>query len=72
MSSTKPLPRSKTHVRCGHPDCDWGTPFTGFEKEEMDRSIDLFRMHCIHRHALESNGTERICWFDLEAWTVGR
>jgi hypothetical protein len=29
-----------------------------------------FREHCIERHGLDPNDTERVCWFDLEALTL--
>ena len=51
MPFPKPLPRTKTHVRCGTPDCDWGTPLPDFSEEQMDRCRDEFREHCIKRHA---------------------
>jgi hypothetical protein len=34
---TKPLSRTKTHVRCGSPDCEWGVPFSGFSERQLDR-----------------------------------
>ena len=65
-----PVPKTpshtNTHVRCGTPDCDWGTPLTSLGKTELSR----FREHCIERHGLDPNDTERICWFDLEALTL--
>jgi hypothetical protein len=41
----------------------------GFRLGEIDRCFQQFRKHCIHRHGLASNDTERVCWFDLEALT---
>jgi len=35
-----------------------------------DGNLDQFREHCIERHGLHPNDTERICWFDLEALTM--
>jgi hypothetical protein len=58
MNSTKLLPRLKTHVRCGHPDCDWGTPMPGFSEGEVDRCRHEFREHCIERHGLDPNDTD--------------
>jgi hypothetical protein len=37
MLVTKTISRNKTHVRCGTPDCDWGTPLTSFGKSELRR-----------------------------------
>jgi hypothetical protein len=37
MLVTKTIPRNKTHVRCGTPDCDWGTPLTSLGKSELSR-----------------------------------
>jgi hypothetical protein len=48
MTFLKPLPRTKTHVRCGSPDCDWGAPLSSFS----DGHLDQFREHCIERHGL--------------------
>ena len=67
MILTKPRPRTKTHVRCGSPDCDWGTPLSTFSERQLRRE---FREHCIKRHGLDPNDTERVCWFDLEALTM--
>jgi hypothetical protein len=39
MTATKPLSRTKTHVRCGSPDCDWGTPMPGFSECELDLRV---------------------------------
>ena len=58
--------RSKTHVRCGTPDCDWGAPLSSLS----DGQLDQFREHCIERHGLDLKDSERICWFDLEALTL--
>jgi hypothetical protein len=40
-------------------------PLTIFE-----RQLSRFGEHCIERHGLDPNETERICWFDLEALTL--
>ncbi len=64
------LSRTKTHVRCGSPDCDWGTPMPGFKEGELDRCRHEFREHCIERHGLDPKDTERIAGFDLEALTL--
>ena len=70
MAHLKPLKRSKTHVRCGSPDCDWGTPLSSLGENQLSRCRSRFREHCIERHGLDPNDTERICWFDLEALTL--
>jgi hypothetical protein len=61
---------AKTHVRCGTPDCDWGTPLSSFSTSEIDRCRLQFREHCIKRHGLDPKATERIAWFNLEALTL--
>jgi hypothetical protein len=66
MLVTKTLSRNKTHVSCGTPDCDWGTPLTSLGKSELSE----FREHCIERHGLDPEDTQRMCWFDLEALTL--
>jgi hypothetical protein len=43
-----------------------GTPLTSLGKSELSR----FREHCIERHGLDPDDTERVCWFDLEALTL--
>ncbi len=48
------LTRTKTYIRCGNPDCDWGTPLPGFSEGEWDRCRDEFREHCIERRGLDS------------------
>jgi hypothetical protein len=70
MTATKLLSRTKTHVGCGSPDCDWGTPISGFSERELDRCRHEFREHCIERHGLNPNDTQRIAWFSLEALTL--
>jgi hypothetical protein len=35
-----------------------------------DGHLDQFREHCIKRHGLDPNDTERIAWFDLKALTL--
>jgi hypothetical protein len=42
----------------------------GFSEGELDRCRHEFRGHCIDRHGLDPNDTERLCWFDLEALTL--
>jgi hypothetical protein len=42
----------------------------GFSEGELDRCRHEFREHCIERHGLDPEDTERICWFDLEALTL--
>jgi hypothetical protein len=70
MTVPKTLSRTKTHVRCGSPDCDWGTPMPGFSESEWDRCRHEFRKHCIKRHGLDPNDTERIAWLNLKALTL--
>jgi hypothetical protein len=36
MTVAKSLTHTTTHVRCGSPDCDWGTPMPGFSEGELD------------------------------------
>ena len=67
---TKRTAQTKTHIRCGCPDCDWGAPFCGFSEHQMDRYRAEFRDHCIERHGLSRDDTERVCWFNLEALTL--
>jgi len=45
-------------------------PMPGFGENEWDRCRHEFRVHCIERHGLDPNDTERECWFDLEALTL--
>jgi hypothetical protein len=61
---------AKPHVRCGIPDCDWGTPLSSFDEDQLSRCRLEFREHCIERHGLNPEDTERICWFDLVALTL--
>lgn len=70
MIVAKSFTRTETHVRCGSPDCDWGTPMPGFGEGELDRCRDEFREHCIRRHGLDPDDTERVARFDLEALTL--
>jgi hypothetical protein len=56
-------------VRCGTPDCDSGTPLPSNE-DQLSRCRREFREHCIERHGLNPGDTERICWFNLEAFTL--
>lgn len=70
MTVPKTLSRIKTRVRCGSPDCDWGTPISDFSERELDRCRHEFREHCIERHGLDPNDAKRICWFDLEMLTL--
>jgi hypothetical protein len=57
-------------VRCGTADCDWRTPLPSFNEDQLSRCRREFREHCIARHGLNSEDTERICWFNLEALTL--
>jgi hypothetical protein len=68
MTNLRPLARTRTHVRCGTPDCDWGIPFAGFELLGLHR--EQFREHCIQRHGLDPSDRNRVCWFDLVAFTL--
>jgi hypothetical protein len=43
---TQPTPKV---IRCGIPDCDWGTPFSVFG-EEIEDCCRQYRKHCIDRH----------------------
>jgi hypothetical protein len=62
---------SKTHVRCGTPDCDWGTPLPSNE-DQLSRCHQEFREHCIERHGMNpeehrnesagTSGVERITY----------
>jgi hypothetical protein len=61
---------TNTHVRCRTPDCDWGAPLSSFSESELSRCRCQFRGHCIERHGLDPNDTERECWFNLEALTL--
>jgi hypothetical protein len=70
MNVLRTLSRNKTHVRCGSPDCDWGTPLSSSSASEVDRYLREFREHCIKRHGLDADDTEQICWLDLEELTL--
>lgn len=70
MARTKPLTPTKTHVRCGSPDCDWGTPLSSLSASQLSRCRRQFREHCTERHGLDAHDTNRMCWFDLEALTL--
>ena len=70
MIAPRPLSRTKTHVRCGTPDCDWGTPVSSLNAGELDRCRDEFRKHCIARHGLHPDDTECLAWFNLDALTL--
>ena len=70
MTVPSSLTRTKTHIRCGSPDCDWGIPLPGCSEGEWDQCRHEFREHCIKRHGLDPNDTERTCWFDLDALTL--
>lgn len=67
MTDPKTRASAKTHIRCATPDCDWGTPFSSLSANEIDRCRGEFREHCIERHGLDPDDTERLAWFDLEA-----
>jgi hypothetical protein len=38
----------------------------GFSEGELDRWLREFREHCVERHGLDPNDTERVAWFNLE------
>jgi hypothetical protein len=57
-------------VRCGTSDCDWGTPLPSFSEDQRSRYHREFREHCIERHGLNTEDTERIFWFNLELFTL--
>jgi len=52
--------RREIHIRCGTPDCDWGTPFFGFGADHVSRYQQLFRKHCIKHHGLRPDACEPI------------
>jgi hypothetical protein len=56
MTDPELLASAKTHVRCGTPDCDWGTPLSNFSEPEVSRCRRQFREHCIERHGGYSFG----------------
>jgi hypothetical protein len=66
MTQLRSRPVSKTHVRCGTPDCECGVP----QSTQLDECRRQFREHCIERHGLDPEDTERVAWFDLEALTL--
>jgi hypothetical protein len=70
MSAPRSPSCTKTPIRCESPDCDRGTPASSFDARHLSRCRREFRKHCIERHRLDPNDTERICWFDLEAFTL--
>lgn len=57
-----------TYVRCGIPDCDWGTPVQGFDQLHACR--ELFRQHCVECHGVNPEETERMCWLNLRDLTM--
>jgi hypothetical protein len=62
--------RPVTHIRCGTPDCDWGTPLVDLSADQLERYRREFREHCIERHGLDATDTERQLWFNLQAFTM--
>jgi hypothetical protein len=70
MTDRKTRAPSKTYVRCGSPDCDWGAPWSSSSASQISRCRREFRTHCIERHGLDPKDTERICWLDLVALTL--
>jgi hypothetical protein len=67
---SKPHAHPKPQIRCGVPDCDWGSPLSSFSESQWSRCRRQFRKHCIERHGLDPNDHERLCWSDLEALTL--
>jgi hypothetical protein len=43
---------------------------SGFSEDQLNRYRHEFRQHCIERHGLSPDDTERMCWFNLEALTL--
>src|SRR4029077_19978897 len=43
MPNLRPIVRTKTHIRCGTPDCDWGIPVLDLSQQEVSRSRRSFR-----------------------------
>ena len=70
MLNLRPLARTKTYIRCGTPDCDWGVPVLDLSQQEMSRCWRSFRKHCIERHGSHPRDTRRLCWFNLEVLTL--
>jgi len=70
MTILKAMAPAKTRLRCGIPDCDWGTPLPGFSDWQWSRCRRQFREHCIERHGLDPSDFERLCWFNLEVLTM--
>lgn len=70
LRQNRKLKMQSSHIRCGSPDCDWGVPFCGFTEYQLDLDRAEFRDHCIERHGLDPDDTERICWFDLQVLTL--
>lgn len=58
------------HLRCGTPDCEWGTAIEGRGLEQWEKCFRSFREHCVERHGLDPGDTERSFWFDLETRTL--
>jgi len=55
MAAPKSLHAYQEHVHCESPDCDWGTPLSGFSEGEWDRWRHEFCEHCIERRGLDPN-----------------
>jgi hypothetical protein len=70
MTDSEPLASARTHVRCGTPDCDWGAPLFNLSEPEVSRCRRQFRAHCVERHGLDPDDTERVALFNLEAFTL--
>jgi hypothetical protein len=47
-----------------------GYPLSNFSEPEVSRCRRQFREHCIERHGLDSNDTERVALFNLVALTL--
>jgi hypothetical protein len=70
MTNPRALARTKTDIRCGTPDCDWGVPVLDLSEQELRRCRRSFRKHCIEQHGLHPKDTGRLCWFNLEVLTL--
>jgi hypothetical protein len=55
---------------------EWGqirvskSPLPSFNDDQLSRCRLELREHCIERHGLHPEDTERICWFNLEVLTL--
>lgn len=70
MTVPKTLSRTKTHVRCGTPDCDWGTPMPSFSEGRIGPMPSRIPAALYRAPWPGSKDAERICWFDLKTLTL--